>query len=57
MNDQTTVLEKSFLKTKAKKKEQKAFHKKPTAAFIGASWLVWAIGMISFCVGLWNSNM
>ena len=57
MNDQTTVLEKSFLKTKAKKKEQKAFDKKPTAAFIGASWLVWAIGMISFCVGLWNSNM
>ena len=57
MNDQTTVLEKSFLKTKAKKKEQKAFDQKPTAAFIGASWLVWAIGMISFCVGLWNSNM
>ena len=43
MNDQTTVLEKRFLKTKAKEKEQKAFDQKPTAAFIGASWLVWAM--------------
>ena len=43
------------MKTKARKRT-KAFDQKPTATFIGASWLVWAIGMISF-LGPWNSNM
>lgn len=56
MNYQTTVSEKEALKTK-KKKEQKVYDQKPTSAFVGASWAVLAIGMISFCVGLWNSDM
>ena len=30
---------------------------KPTAAFISASWSALFIGMISFCVGLWNADM
>ena len=56
MNYQTTVSGKESLKTK-KKKEQKVYDQKPTSAFVGASWAVLAIGAISFCVGLWNSDM
>lgn len=29
----------------------------PTPAFIGASWAVLAVGLISFAVGLWNAEM
>ena len=57
MNYQTTVSGKEPLKTKSKKKENKVYDQKPTGAFIGASWAVLAIGMISFCIGLWNSDM
>ncbi len=30
---------------------------KPTAAFIGASWLALMVGMGSFSIGLWNAEM
>ena len=30
---------------------------KPTAAFVGASWAVLVIGVLSFAVGLWNASM
>lgn len=30
---------------------------KPTPAFIGASWVALGIGLISYCVGLWNAEM
>ena len=30
---------------------------KPTPAFIGASWAALGIGLISYCIGLWNANM
>jgi uncharacterized membrane protein YiaA len=30
---------------------------KPTAAFVGASWTVLMIGILSFAVGLWNAEM
>jgi uncharacterized membrane protein YiaA len=30
---------------------------KPTAAFVGASWAVLALGVISYAVGLWNAGM
>ncbi|MGB1038454.1 MAG: inner membrane protein YiaA [Bacteroidia bacterium] len=36
-------------------KELSAF--KPSSAFIGASWSALLIGMIAFCVGLWNAEM
>ncbi|HBR54137.1 MAG TPA: hypothetical protein EYN07_03565 [Flavobacteriaceae bacterium] len=39
-----------------KKKDEK-FNCKPTPAFIGASWTALFIGMLSFCIGLWNANM
>lgn len=29
---------------------------KPTGAFIGASWAAMGIGLVSFCVGLWNAG-
>jgi uncharacterized membrane protein YiaA len=30
---------------------------KPTAAFIGASWLALGIGMIGYLIGLWRADM
>lgn len=30
---------------------------KPTAAFVGASWIAMLTGLVSFCAGLWNSTM
>jgi uncharacterized membrane protein YiaA len=30
---------------------------KPSAAFVGASWMALLIGMTSFCIGLWNAEM
>lgn len=32
-------------------------HAKPTAAFVGASWVALLTGLVSFAVGLWNSDM
>ncbi|MFK7786983.1 MAG: inner membrane protein YiaA [Crocinitomicaceae bacterium] len=47
-------------KAGAKKKESTIKHLKgirPTAAFIGASWAALGIGLISYCIGLWNADM
>lgn len=30
---------------------------KPTNAYIGAAWVTLIIGMISYCIGLWNAQM
>ena len=30
---------------------------RPTPAFIGASWMALGVGLISYCIGLWNSDM
>ncbi|MFL9844132.1 inner membrane protein YiaA [Flavobacterium rhizosphaerae] len=30
---------------------------KPSPAFIGASWFVLIVGMVSYCIGLWNAEM
>lgn len=30
---------------------------RPTGAFIGASWAALGIGLISYCIGLWNADM
>ena len=30
---------------------------RPTGAFIGASWFALLLGMVSFCIGLWNAEM
>ncbi len=47
-------------KTEAKKKESGMKDLKgirPSAAFIGASWAALGIGLISYCIGLWNADM
>ena len=38
-------------------KSKEKFNCKPTPAFISASWTALFIGMVSYCVGLWNANM
>jgi len=38
-----------------KKKDE--FNCEPTPAFISASWTALFIGMVSYCVGLWNASM
>ena len=30
---------------------------KPTPAFVGASWAALGLGLISYCIGLWNADM
>lgn len=30
---------------------------KPTGAFIGASWFAMGLGLLSYCIGLWNSDI
>lgn len=57
MDYQTTVSLKDDLKTKDKKKEVKVYDQKPTSAFVGASWTALFVGMISYCIGLWNAAM
>ncbi len=57
MNYETTVsLDEKFKKEEARK-ESKIYDQKPTSAFIGASWSVLLIGMVSYCIGLWNAEM
>lgn len=41
---------------KSTKKVEK-FNCKPSPAFIGASWAALLIGMVSYCIGLWNVGM
>ena len=30
---------------------------KPTPAYIGAAWVSLGVGLIAYCIGLWNSDM
>ncbi|GAB5401347.1 MAG: hypothetical protein Aureis2KO_29320 [Aureisphaera sp.] len=39
------------------KKTKDEFECRPTPAFIAASWTALFIGMVSYCVGLWNAYM
>lgn len=57
MNYQTTVSAKDNLKEKEIKKSIEIFDQKPTPAFIGASWTALFIGMVAYCIGLWNAEM
>ncbi len=38
-------------------KKKGEFECRPTPAFISASWFALFVGMVSYCVGLWNSGM
>ena len=58
MDYQTSISAKDNVKSNSKKESKtKTFDQKPTSAFIGASWSALFVGMISFCIGLWNSDM
>lgn len=42
------------------KTEKKVVNKhvlRPSNAFVGAAWMALLIGMVSYCVGLWNAEM
>lgn len=47
--------EKTTKITNSKKEERNPF--KPTPAFISASWGALLVGMVAYCVGLWNAGM
>lgn len=57
MDYQTTVSGKENVKEKTKLNKKEVFNAKPTSAFIGASWFALLIGMVSYCIGLWNAEM
>ena len=42
---------------KKPKRKKEVFNCKPSPAFIGASWSALIIGMVSYCIGLWNVGM
>ena len=44
--------------SKREKKENLTFaSQKPSPAFVGASWTALLIGMVSYCIGLFNADM
>ncbi|WP_425077365.1 inner membrane protein YiaA [Psychroserpens sp. S379A] len=55
MKYQTTVSLKENEKNQSKTTDM--YNQKPTPAFVGASWSALFIGMLSYCIGLWNANM
>lgn len=54
---------KEIVKQRIKVKEMKPKEKwndlgfKPTATFVIVAWICLGVGLISYCIGLWNSNM
>lgn len=56
LNPETTQEKQTTAKT-SKKKSIQVFDQKPTSAFIGSSWVCLLAGVISYCIGLWNSDM
>ncbi|GGE31489.1 MULTISPECIES: inner membrane protein YiaA [Sphingobacterium] len=43
--------------TPVKQNEENKNSFKPTAAFVGASWIALLTGIVGYCVGLWNASM
>lgn len=57
MDYQTTTSMKEETKKKKEKKNTRVFNQKPTPAFIGASWSALLVGVVAYCIGLWNATM
>lgn len=58
MNYQTTVSHNEEAKKESKKNVLKNNDlQKPTSTYVGASWGVSIIGLLSYCIGLWNASM
>lgn len=50
-------MENSILKERKEVKKKAEFTGRPTSAFVSASWAAVLLGMVSYCVGLWNVDM
>lgn len=50
-------MENSVFNEKQEIKKVEAFNGRPTSAFVSASWMAVLIGMVSYCIGLWNADM
>ena len=46
-----------MLNEKKERKLVEEFDGRPTSAFVSASWMAVLIGMVSYCIGLWNATM
>ncbi len=58
MNYQTSVSSNEETKKEKKSKKFKnELNQKPTSAYVGATWGVVIIGLLSYCIGLWNATM
>ncbi len=57
MNYQTTVSTDEDVNKHHDIEKTNVFDQKPTAAFVSASWITLLVGMVSYCIGLWNANM
>jgi len=57
MDYQTTVSGKENVTNKSNLNKKEVFNAKPTSAFTGASWTALLLGMVSYCIGLWNAEM
>ena len=57
MNYQTTVSTDEDVNKHHDIEKANVFDQKPTAAFVSASWIALLVGMVSYCIGLWNANM
>lgn len=58
MNYQTNVSSnEETTKQKKSNKLVKEINEKPTSAYVGATWGVVIIGLLSYCIGLWNASM
>lgn len=50
-------MENSVFNEKKELKKVEDFNGRPTSAFVSASWMAVLIGMVSYCIGLWNAYM
>lgn len=50
-------MENSVFNEKQEIKKVEEFNGRPTSAFVSASWMAVLIGMVSYCIGLWNAHM
>lgn len=50
-------MENSVFNEKQEIKKVEEFNGRPTSAFVSASWMAVLIGMVSYCIGLWNADM
>ncbi|WP_439131008.1 inner membrane protein YiaA [Polaribacter sp.] len=58
MNYQTKMSSKEETKKQSTKgKVINNFLQKPTSAYVGATWGILIIGLLAYCIGLWNATM